>query len=157
MPKKRNHRPARRARHRRHDPLPTIADFGEAAMFALEAPADLEAVDEVIAIVDARHRLLRILVDAHIPEAARMWRPRRPVHERGDEAILHVLVRDHVAVAPPSDDDVMGYRMLKAAYADVGHVLLDVMITDGDAVQSLALAVDPDTAWGGAAADTDSA
>ena len=154
----RHHRPTRRDRHRRRDDdIPTVSDFGEAAMFALEVHEALGANDEAIAIIDARGRVVRIMVDVLVLDAACMWRPRRPVAERGDESILHVIVRPHVARAAPCDEDVESYHKLKAAYETLGRTMLDLMLSDGETVQSLAMAVEPDTAWGGAAADTDSA
>ncbi len=126
-------------------------------MFALEARDALGATDEAVVLVDARGRVVRIMIDALIPGSACMWRPRRPVPERGDEAILHVIIRPHVAEAAPCADDVEGYHTLKAAYERLGRTMLDLMLTDGERVQSLALALEPTTAWGGAAADPDNA
>ena len=70
-----------------------------------------------------------------------------PHVERGDERILHVVVRPKVEMAPPSDDTVERYEKIKQACANIGRPLIDMMLTDGEAVQSLSLALDPESPW----------
>jgi hypothetical protein len=95
-----------------------------------------------------------MVIDPLIPESARLWWPRRRLVERGDERILHVVVRPKVEMAPPTDETVESYEQVKKACENIGRPLIDMMLTDGDAVQSLSLALDPESPWLGDRPDT---
>jgi hypothetical protein len=145
-----SNRPHRQRRHlgrQSTDDALTVATFLEAAQFALEMPAAVGGCEELLAIVAADDRVVRMVVDPMIPGSARVWFPRRAVAERGDERILHVVVRPKVEKAAPSEDTVQCYERIKQACENIGHPLLDMMLTDGDTVQSLSLALEPDSPW----------
>jgi len=143
----------RRNRPRRHlgrqsaDDVLTVANFLEAAQLALDLPDVIGGCEEIFAIVADDDRVVRMVIDPLIPGSTRAWTPRRRVVERGDERILHVVVRPKVEMAPPSDDTVRSYEQIKRACANLGRPLLDMMLTDGDTVQSLSLALDPESPW----------
>ncbi|MCB0957748.1 MAG: hypothetical protein KDB12_16465, partial [Ilumatobacter sp.] len=60
---------------------------------------------------------------------------------------LSIVVQAHVETGPPTDDDRRGYQALRRAHMAQGLLLLDVVITDGDTVRSLAIGCDPDPVW----------
>ena len=125
----------------------TVATFVDAAWLALEMPAAVGGCEEILAIVAADDRVVRMVIDPMIPESARSWTPRRRIIERGDERILHVVVTPKVEMAPPTEDTVERYELVKKACANIGRPLIDMMLTDGEAVQSLSLALDPESPW----------
>ena len=47
-------------------------------------------------------------------------------------------------MAPPTDETVESYERVRQARENIGRPLIDMMLTDGDAVQSLSLALDPE-------------
>src|SRR3990170_236274 len=102
----RQHRPRRHLGRQSPDDVLTVATFVDAALLALEMPAAVGGCEEILAIVAADDRVVRMVIDPLIPGSARSWTPRRRVVERGDERILHVVVTPKVEMAPPSDDTV---------------------------------------------------
>lgn len=143
----RQHRQRRHLGHQSTDDVLNVATFVEAAQLALEMPDALGGCEEILAIVAVDGRVVRMVIDPMIPGSARAWRPRRSVAEHGDERILHVVVRPKVEMAPPADDTVQAFERVKRACESIGRPLLDIMLTDGDSVQSLSLALDPDSPW----------
>jgi len=125
----------------------TVATFLDAAQLALEMPAAVGGCEEILVIVADDGRVVRMVIDPLIPESARLWWPRRRLVEHGNERILHVVVRPKVEMAPPSDETVESYEKVKQACENIGRPLIDMMLTDGDAVQSLSLALDPESPW----------
>ena len=125
----------------------TVANFADAAWLALEMPDAVGGCEEILVIVADDGRVVRMVIDPMIPESARLWSPRRRLVEHGNERILHVVVRPKVEMAPPSDETVESYEKIKQACENIGRPLIDMMLTDGDAVQSLSLALDPESPW----------
>ena len=142
----RHHRSRRHLGRQSTDVL-TVATFTDAALLALEMPAAVGGCEEILVIVAPDGRVVRMVIDPLIPESARLWWPRRRLVERGDERILHVVVRPKVEMAPPTDETVESYEQVKQACENIGRPLIDMMLTDGDAVQSLSLALDPESPW----------
>mgnify|MGYP006339135375 FL=1 len=60
---------------------------------------------------------------------------------------VSIGVDPDVAGGPPSDVDRRGYHALRRAHMAQGLLLLDVLLTDGNRVRSLALGCDPDPVW----------
>ncbi len=143
----RHHRPVRRERRSPGAELPTICSIADAAMFAFDLPEAVGASDEVIVIVDDAGRIQRIVIDPLVPGAGRMMIPRRRARPRGSESVLHVVIRPLVLEEEPCSDDVIAFGRLKAAHEHAGRRMLDLMLTDGERVQSLSLALDPDSPW----------
>lgn len=143
----RHHRPRRHLGRQSLDDGLTVATFVEAALLAVEMPAAVGGCEEILAVVGADDRVVRMVIDPMIPGSARAWLPRRRVVEQGDERTLHVVVRPRVEMAPPTDDTVQRYEQVQQACENSGRPLLDMMLTDGDPVQSLSLALDPESPW----------
>ena len=62
------------------------------------------------------------------------------------QTICIVLV-DRVVDGPPTADDRRGYQSLRRMHVLQGLQLMDVVLVDGERVQSLAIACDPDPIW----------
>jgi hypothetical protein len=60
---------------------------------------------------------------------------------------MSIVIKSHVPTGPPSADDRCGYLALRRLHMAQGLLLLDVLITDGDTVRSLAIGCDPDPIW----------
>ena len=60
---------------------------------------------------------------------------------------LSVVVADRRLGGPPDDDERQGYLSLRRLHMLQGLQLLDVLLVGDDAVQSLAIACDPDPIW----------
>ena len=60
---------------------------------------------------------------------------------------ISIVIDPDVPAGPPSDVDRRGYHALRRAHMAQGLLLLDVLLTDGNKVRSLALGCDPDPVW----------
>ncbi len=58
-----------------------------------------------------------------------------------------IVIQPNVVGGPPAEGDRRGYHALRRAHMAQGLLLLDVVLTDGDTVRSLAIGCDPDPAW----------
>ena len=58
-----------------------------------------------------------------------------------------IVIEPHVRTGPPTRQDRRGYQALRRAHMAQGLLLLDVILTDGDTVRSLAIGCDPDPVW----------
>ena len=58
-----------------------------------------------------------------------------------------IVVNADVYSGAPRDADRCGYQALRRAHMAQGLLLLDVILTDGDTVRSLAIGCDPDPVW----------
>jgi hypothetical protein len=123
-----------------------ISGFGEAAMLACEATA-LPARNEVLVLLDERRRVTAMLVDppAEVGVFIGMYAP--PGVEAPFCQTMSIVIQPSVRRGPPSDDDRCGYQALRRIHMAQGLLLLDVLITDGDTVRSLAIGCDPDPVW----------
>ena len=110
------------------DPI-VIAGFGEAAMLAT-AVLDLEVHREVLVLLDPRRHVTALLLD--------------PPAEVG---LLVGMAAPPGVEAPPTEQDRRGYHALRRAHMAQGLLLLDVILTNGDTVRSLAIGCDPDPVW----------
>lgn len=143
----------RRRRPRRNCPTPAAEEtlragtFVEAAALAMYMPEVVGGCNELFAFVAANGRVLRMVVDPGGPGSMRIWTPRVRTVECGDERVLYVAVRPKVEIAPPDEDAVTMFEDAKRVLARLGRTLLDVMLTDGNNVQSLSLALDPNSHW----------
>ena len=127
------------------DPI-VVAEFGDAAMLAAEM-FHLPVHKEVLVLLDERRRVTAILLDPPAEVGLLVGMSDLPGVEAPFSQTLAILLADHVEVGPPSDDDRRGYHGLRRAHMAQGLLLLDVLITDGDVVRSLAIGCDPDPVW----------
>lgn len=142
-----------RHRHRRADrssadPLVVIT-LVDAVQLALELPG-LGIVDEALVMVRHDGMVTRIIADP-LHDDARLWRPAERHAERGDERILHVVVVPKVRMEPPDATAVVSFERLRRVCARLGHPMIDLIRTDGEAAQSMTIALDPDGPWPGEA------
>lgn len=145
MPERHQHR----GRTRRDAPEPLyIANVVDAYQFVFGLPELDGEFAEALVIVRHDHRVTRIIFDPLIEGRSRVLVPRgrRPL-ERGDERILHIVTVPELHPEAPSDDLVAKYETIRKACANTGHPLIDLFLTDGEAAQSMSLALDPNSPW----------
>jgi hypothetical protein len=138
-----------RGRTRRDAPEPLyIANVVDAYQFVFALPELDGDFAEALAIIRHDHRVTRIIFDPLIEGKHRVLVPRgRPVLERGDERVLHVVTVPELRPETPPDDLVANYEAIRKACANLGHPLIDLFLTDGEAAQSMSLALDPNSPW----------
>ncbi len=123
-----------------------IAEFGDAAMLAAEV-FDLPVEHEVVVLLDERRRVTAMLLDPPAEVGLLVGMSHLPGVEAPFSQTLSIVLEPKVVVGPPTADDRMGYQALRRAHMAQGLLLLDVLITDGDVVRSLAIGCDPDPVW----------
>lgn len=134
------------------DDLLVVAGFADASVLALdvvELASDGTSCTEAVVLLDDDRRVTAILIDPP-PEVALGVGLAAAEGVPGLEApfaqTLIVLARELVPLTP--DDDVrQSFHTLRRAHAAQGLRLLDVVLTDGDRVHSVAIAVDRAPAW----------
>jgi hypothetical protein len=123
-----------------------LASFAEVVSFALEV-ADLPVEREVMVLLDHHRRMTALLLDPPLPLGVLIGRADIPGLDVPFSHTLSIVVTDHVENAPPDERHRIGYHSLRRIHMTQGLTLLDIVLTDGDAVQSLAFACDPDPIW----------
>ena len=123
-----------------------IAEFADAAMLAAEI-GQLPVRHEAVVLLDARRRVTAILLDPPAEVGLLVGLAQLPGVETPFCQTLCLVLDDKVRGGPASDDDSRGYHALRRAHMAQGLLLLDVLITDGDVVRSLAIGCDPDPVW----------
>ena len=123
-----------------------IEEFGDAAMLAAEV-WQLPAHKEVLVLLDERRRVTAILLDPPAEVGLLVGMSDLPGVEAPFSQTLAIVFAERVEVGPPADDDRRGYHALRRAHMAQGLLLLDVLITDGDVVRSLAIGCDPEPVW----------
>ena len=143
------------------EPL-VIAGFGDVAMLA-NLVFDLPAEREVLVLLDERRQVTALLLDPPPEIGLLVGMAELPGVEAPFCQTLSVMIVPHVCTCPPTPEERTGYHALRRAHMAQGLLLLDVVLTDGDTVRSLAIGCDPDPVWfdefdplpgGGAAAAT---
>lgn len=127
------------------DPV-VVAGFGEAATLAL-AVLDLPVDHEVLVLLDERRRITAMLLDPPAEVGVFVALAAIPGLEAPFCQTLSIVVQSHVEPGPPQPADRRGYQALRRAHMAQGLLLLDVLLTDGDTVRSLAIGCDPDPVW----------
>lgn len=123
-----------------------LASFTDVVSFALEV-ADLPVEREVMVLLDHHRRMTALLLDPPTPLGVLIGRADIPGLDVPFSHTLSIVVTDHVENAPPDERHRTGYHSLRRMHMAQGLTLLDIVLTDGNAVQSLALACDPDPIW----------
>ncbi|MGB8860931.1 MAG: hypothetical protein WCC60_16850 [Ilumatobacteraceae bacterium] len=123
-----------------------IAGFGEAAMLATEV-LDLPARHEVVVLLDERRRVTALLLDPPAEVGVLIGMAALPGVEAPFCQTMCIVLEPHVPIGPPTEHDRRGYHALRRAHMAQGLLLLDVILTDGDTVRSLAIGCDPDPVW----------
>ena len=127
------------------DPI-IIAGFGEAAMLAAEV-IELPVHHEVLVLMDERRRVTAFLLDPPAEVGLLVGMTALPGVEAPFCQTMCIVIEPHVNTGPPTRQDRRGYQALRRAHMAQGLLLLDVILTDGDTVRSLAIGCDPDPAW----------
>lgn len=123
-----------------------IAGFGEVAMLA-NLVFDLPAEREVLVLLDEQRQVTALLLDPPPEVGLLVGMAELPGVEAPFCQTLSVMIVPHVCTCPPTADERAGYHALRRAHMAQGLLLLDVVLTDGDTVRSLAIGCDPDPVW----------
>lgn len=123
-----------------------IAEFGDAAMFAAEI-GQLPVHHEAVVLLDERRRVTAVLLDPPAEVGMLVGLADLPGVEAPFSQTLCIVIEQVVQGGPPCEEDGRGYHALRRAHMAQGLLLLDVLITDGDVVRSLAIGCDPDPVW----------
>ena len=123
-----------------------IAEFADAVMLAMEV-FDLPVSHEVLVLLDERRRISAILLDPPAEVGLLIGMLQLPGVEAPFCQTISIVIDERVPDGPPSDVDRRGYHALRRAHMAQGLLLLDVLLTDGNSVRSLALGCDPDPVW----------
>ena len=123
-----------------------LADFADAAALAFDA-VDMPAQHEVVVLLDEHRRVTALLLDPPPEVGLLVGMAALPGVEAPFCQTLCIVIEPQVQAGPPSADDRLGYFALRRAHMAQGLLLLDVILTDGDMVRSLAIGCDPDPAW----------
>ncbi len=127
------------------DPL-IIAGFGEAASLAMHV-VDMPVDHEVLVLLDEQRRVTALLLDppAEVGMFIASYAP--PGVEAPFCQTMSIVIDEHVTSGPPDPVDRQGYHALRRVHMAQGLLLLDVLLTDGDTVRSVAIGCDPDPVW----------
>ena len=127
------------------EPL-VVTGFSDAVSLAVDL-ADLPVQHEAVVLLDERRRITAILLDPPAEVGMFVGRLELPGLESPFCQTMTVVVQPDVPTGPPADDDRLGYQALRRLHMAQGLLLLDVLLTDGDTVRSLAIGCDPDPVW----------
>lgn len=117
----------------------------DALQIALDLPSfGVEA--EALVLVRGDNVVTRILADPLLGDS-RVLIPADAPDEHGDERILYVLVVPEVRMEAPDAEIVEQYENLRDICSNIGHPMIDMLRTDGERVQSMSIALDPDSPW----------
>ena len=123
-----------------------IAEFADAVMLATEV-FDLPVCHEVLVLLDEQRRITAMLLDPPAEVGLLVGMAQLPGVEAPFCQTISIVIDEHVPDGPPSEVDRRGYHALRRAHMAQGLLLLDVLLTDGNSVRSLALGCDPDPVW----------
>lgn len=123
-----------------------LAEFSDAAALAAEL-SELQVQREALALIDARRRVTAILIDPPAEVGLLVGLVDLPGVEAPFCQTMSIVIDDRVPTGAPSDEDRQGYHALRRAHMAQGLLLMDVLVTDGTIVRSLAIGCDPEPVW----------
>jgi hypothetical protein len=100
-----------------------------------------------LVLLDELRTVTAVVVDPPPPVGVLIGRCEVPGLEVPFCQTMSLVVVDRVHEGAPSHDDRTGYLALRRFHVLQGLQLLDVILVDGERVQSLAIACDPDPIW----------
>ena len=124
-----------------------LTEFGDAVSLALDIGDLLPVRHEAVVLLDEHRRITAMLLDPPAEVGLFVGHHAPPGAEAPFCQTVTIVLRDHVPMGPPSADDRHGYQALRRIHMAQGLQLLDVLVTDRDAVRSLAIGCDPDPVW----------
>lgn len=124
-----------------------VAEFGDAVALATDIPELFPARHEVLVLLDEQRRITAMLLDPPAEVGLFVAHVAPPGVEAPFCQTLSIVLQDDVPTGPPCDADRRGYLALRRIHMVQGLQLLDVLLTDGDTVRSLAIGCDPDPIW----------
>ncbi len=125
----------------------SVTAFGDAVSLALDIGDLLPARHEVVVLLDEQRQISGMLLDPPAEVGLFVGACTPPGLEAPFCQTLTIVLRDHVPTGPPDEHDTRGYHALRRIHMAQGLQLLDVLVSDGDAVRSLAIGCDPDPIW----------
>lgn len=125
---------------------PQIIEFGDAVALACFC-LDLPMGREVLVLLDDSCRVTAMLLDPPPALGVGIGWYDGPGLELPFSQTLDIVLVPSIDDRPPSDEQVSGYRSLRRLHMLQGLLLLDMILMDGDRMQSLAIATDPDCEW----------
>jgi len=123
-----------------------LTGFAEAAALAFDAN-ELPVRHEILVLLDEHRRVTAMLIDPPAEVGLLVGMAALPGIETPFCQTLCIVVQPEVLLGPPLEDDRRGYFALRRAHMAQGLLLLDVILTDGENIRSLAIGCDPDPAW----------
>ena len=126
-----------------------VRDFADAANLALDV-ADMPGLPvqhEALVLLDEQRRITAMLLDAPGEVSLFVGRAAVPGTETPFCQTICIELHQAVCSGPPRADERRGYHSLRRLHMAQGLLLLDVLITDGNDVRSLAIGCDPDPVW----------
>jgi len=126
-----------------------VHDFADAVNLALDLTdlPDFPVRNEVLVLLDEQRRITAMLLDAPGEVSLFVGRAGIPGTETPFCQTLCVELHCGLYDGPPRAEDKRGYQSLRRVHMAQGLLLLDVLLTDGDGVRSLAIGCDPDPVW----------
>jgi hypothetical protein len=126
-----------------------VRDFADAATLALDVAdlPDLPVQHEALVLLDEQRRITAMLLDAPGEVGLFVGRAGVPGTETPFCQTICIELHRELYGGPPRADDRHGYHSLRRLHMAQGLLLLDVLLTDGDGVRSLAIGCDPDPVW----------
>jgi hypothetical protein len=126
-----------------------VRDFADAVTLALDLTdlPDLPVEHEALVLLDEQRRITAMLLDAPGEVSLFVGRAAVPGTEMPFCQTLCIELHRGLYDGPPRADDRRGYQSLRRVHMAQGLLLLDVLLTDGDGVRSLAIGCDPDPVW----------
>ena len=125
----------------------SVTAFGDAVSLALDIGDLLPARHEVVVLLDEHRQISGMLLDPPAEVGLFVGACTPPGLEAPFCQTLTIVLRDRVPTGPPDTHDVRGYHALRRIHMAQGLQLLDVLVSDGEAVRSLAIGCDPDPIW----------
>jgi hypothetical protein len=123
-----------------------IPGFREAAMLALDIH-EFPVCNEVLVLLDERRVVTAMLFDPPAEVGLFIGESLPPGVEAPFCQTLDIVLENRVKPGPPSQRDREGFHALRRAHMAQGLLLMDVLLSDGDNVRSLAIGCDPDPIW----------
>lgn len=129
------------------DPELFVREFGDAVSLAFDVQELFPVRGEALVLLDEHRRVTGVLLDPPAEVGLFVGHHAPPGLEAPFCQTLCIVLQGHVPAGPPTMADRDGYHALRRVHMAQGLLLLDVLLTDGEAVRSLAIGCDPDPVW----------